>query len=96
MDYKQITQSSELYKYGRNEKFETKDEAEKAIEKLKQEIGTQLSSLKLYQLSEMKIIEIENALQLVVRIKIPQLFNKNWSNIKNDRTNLSFFVCVNM
>lgn len=76
MDYKQITQNSELYKYGRNEKFETKDEAKKAIEKLKQEIGTQLSLLKLYQLSEMKIIEIENALQLVVKIKIPQLFNK--------------------
>lgn len=77
MDYKQITQNSELYKYGRNEKFETKDEAKKAIEKLKQEIGTQLSLLKLYQLSEMKIIEVENALQLIVKIEIPQLFNKN-------------------
>lgn len=77
MDYKQITQNSELYKYVRNEKFETKDEAKKAIEKLKQEIGTQLSVLKLYQLSEMKIIEVENALQLIVKIEIPQLFNKN-------------------
>lgn len=77
MDYKQIKQSSELYKYGRDEKFKTKDEAEKAIEKLKQEIGTQLSVLKLYQLSEMKIIEVENALQLIVKIEIPQLFNKN-------------------
>lgn len=75
MKYKQIEQCSEMYKYGQNEKFKTRDEAEKVVEELKQKIGTQLALLKLYDMSKMEIIEFENAIQLVVKIKIPQLFS---------------------
>ena len=77
MKYKQITQCSKLYKYGRNEKFKTREEAEREIKELKQEIATQLSLLKIYNMSEIEIAESENVMQLLVKVNIPQLFDEN-------------------
>lgn len=76
MDYKRIKQCSRAYKYGRNEEFETKQEAMEAIEKLKQEIITKLALEKIYDKSEIQIVEVENAVQLVVEIKILNLFGR--------------------
>jgi len=73
MKYEKIQQCSRQYKYGKKEEFLTREDAQNAINKLKQEIGTQLAILKLYELSEIKIIEVKNVFQLVVIIKIPKL-----------------------
>ena len=74
MNYKRMEQCSKIYKYGRDEEFETKKEANDAIEKLKQQIITELALEKLYDKSDVEIVEVENGFKLNVEIKIPQLF----------------------
>jgi len=78
MDYKLIIeQRSEIYKYGRNEKYKTREELDDTIAKLKQKITTQLSLSKLYDRSTIELIEGENTLQLVVKTEIPKMFGEN-------------------
>lgn len=86
MDYKLTTteQRSEIYKYGRNEKYKTKEELEDAMVKLEQDITKELSLLRLYDKSTVGWIEIENTLQLVVKIKIPKMFGENPISIYED------------
>ena len=76
MQYEKITQCSRLYRYGENEEFKTKEEAEDAIKKLDNKIKTELAMKKLYDVAEVDIYEAKNAnaLILMVTIKIPNLF----------------------
>ena len=71
MEYKQITQTSRPYEYGEGKEFKTKDEALKRAKELAQEIKVKLALQRLYDLSEVKTIEAENALQIVVTTRIP-------------------------
>lgn len=73
MKYEQITQTSRPYEYGEGKEFLTKEEAEKKIKKLEQKIKTDMAINGMYKLSETKIVEIDNVLQLVVVTKIPKM-----------------------
>lgn len=78
MEYERITQCSRLYRYGENEEFKTKEEAEDAIKKLENQTKTELAIKKLYDVSEVDIYEAKNAnaFILMVTIKIPNLFEE--------------------
>ena len=73
MKYRQVTQASRPYKYGEGEEFLTKETAMKKIENLEQEIKTELAIQKIYDKSEVRIVEVPNVLQIVINIKIPVL-----------------------
>lgn len=76
MQYEKITQCSRLYRYGENEEFKTKEEAEDAIKKLENQTKIELAIKKLYDVAEVDIYEANNAnaLILMVTIKIPNFF----------------------
>ena len=74
MEYEQVVQCSRAYKYGENEEFKTREEAEEAIQKLRQKIVTTLALKKIYELSEVKLHDVNNAMLLVVVTKVPKIF----------------------
>lgn len=70
-NYRTFTQTSRPYKYGEGEKLRNKEEALNKMRQLENKIKTELSLMKIYELSDVKVVEIENALQIVVTVKIP-------------------------
>ena len=76
MEYEQVVQCSRAYKYGKNEEFKTREEAEEAIQKLRQKIVTTLALEKIYQLSEVKVHDVNNAMVIEVVTKIPKIFKE--------------------
>lgn len=70
-NYRTFTQTSRIYKYGEREKLKNKEEALEEVQQLANKIKTELALMKIYDLSDVKVVEIENALQIVVTVKIP-------------------------
>lgn len=75
-NYRTFTQTSRIYKYGEREKLKNKEEALEEVQQLANKIKTELALMKIYDLSNIKIIEIENALQIVVNVKVPIVVEK--------------------
>ena len=70
-NYRTFKQTSRPYEYGEGKEFKNKEEALKKVEILRNNIITSLAMNKIYELSEVNVVEVQNALQIVVNVKIP-------------------------
>lgn len=70
-NYRTFTQTSRPYKYGKGEELSNKEEALNKMKQLENKIKKELALMRIYDLSDVKVVEIENALQIVVTVKIP-------------------------
>lgn len=70
-NYRTFKQTSRPYEYGEGKEFKDKQEALKKIQQLKSNIVISLAMNKIYELSEVNVVEVQNALQIVVEVKIP-------------------------
>lgn len=82
MKYSQITQTSRAYEYGEGKEFKTREEALEKVTKVEKNVNTELALIRLLPFSKTKIIEENNAFQVVVTIEIPSLFELNNRNGK--------------
>ena len=64
-----ITDENE-HEYGEGKEFKNKEEALKKVEQLRNNIITSLSMNENYELLEINVVEVPNALQIVVKIKV--------------------------
>ena len=80
MKYSQITQTSRAYEYGEGKEFKTRAEALEKVTKVEKNVNTELALSRLKQFSETKIIEENNAFQVVVTMEIPSVFELNNRN----------------
>ena len=55
--------------------IKTKEEAMEEIQKLEQKVKTDIALKKIYEFSELKIIEVPGAIQLVVTTIVPKVMN---------------------
>lgn len=69
-NYRTFKQTSRPYEYGEGKEFKNKEEALKKVEQLRNNIITSLSMNENYELLEINIVEVPNALQIVVKIKV--------------------------
>lgn len=70
-NYRTFTQTSRTYEYGEGKEFKDKQEVLKKVQQLRSNIITSLAMNKIYELSEVNVLEVQNALQIVVEVKIP-------------------------
>ena len=82
MIYSQITQTSRAYKYGEGEELRTREEAIEKVTKVEKNANTELALIRLLPFSKTKIIEENNAFQVVVTMEIPSVFELNNRNSK--------------
>ena len=68
-----MKQTSRAYEYGQGKEFFTRQEALQQVEKVEQNLITQLAVHRLYDKTEVEIIEVENAFQIVATTKLPKL-----------------------
>lgn len=69
-NYRTFKQTSRPYEYGEGKEFKNKEEALKKVEQLRNNIITSLSMNENYELLEINVVEVPNALQIVVKIKV--------------------------
>lgn len=69
-NYRIFKQTSRPYEYGEGKEFKNKEEALKKVEQLRNNIITSLSMNENYELLEINVVEVPNALQIVVKIKV--------------------------
>ena len=72
---RQVIQTSKPYDYGMEKPLKTKEEAMEEIQKLEQKVKTDIALKKIYEFSEVKIIEGPGAIQLVVTTIVPKVMN---------------------
>ena len=70
-NYRTFKHTSRPYEYGEGKEFKNKEEALKKVENLRNNIITSLAMNKIYELSEVNVVEVQNALQIVVKVKVP-------------------------
>lgn len=70
-DYRTFTQTSRPYEYGEGKEFKDRNDCLEKVEQIKEKIGTELALKKIYELSEINVIEVLGALQIVVEVKVP-------------------------
>ncbi len=73
MKYKEVKQVSRFYEYGEGKEFKTRDEALKMVQRLEANLKTDIAIMRIYEISEVKVIEVEKAFQLVWTVRIPIL-----------------------
>ncbi len=71
----QVVQTSKPYEYGEKKPYATKEEAMEEIQKLEQKVRTDMSLKKIYEFSEVRVVEVPGAIQLVVTTTVPEVVN---------------------
>ena len=80
MKYSQIEQKSRLYEYGESKEFKTREDALEKVTKVEKNVNTELALIRLLPFSKTKIIEENNAFEVVVTMEIPSVFELNNRN----------------
>lgn len=70
-NYRTFKQTSRPYEYGEGKEFKDRNDCLEKVEQIKEKIGTELALKKIYELSEINVIEVLGALQIVVEVKVP-------------------------
>lgn len=80
MKYDQIIQESRIYKYGEKEEFKTREDALIKAKNKENDAKTEIALIKLWDLSQTEIVEENEAFKVVIKIKIPYIFDLNRRN----------------
>ena len=70
---RQVVQTSSPYEYGEDKTLKTRDEAMEKIKALEQDIKTNMALKRIYEMSEIKTVEVPGAVQLVITTTIPKI-----------------------
>lgn len=70
---RQVVQTSSPYEYGKDKPLKTKDEAMEKIKAMEQDIKTNMALKRIYEMSEVKIVEVPGAVQLVITTTVPKV-----------------------
>ena len=71
MQYKRVTQTSGIYRYGKGKRFRTRETAMAEAERVKKGIQAEIRQKHSDMNTEVKILETEDAVQVVLHVFVP-------------------------
>ena len=72
MKYEQILQESETFLFGEGQRYETREDALKAVNNLLQKVKTEIAMQKMFEKAETEIIELKHGFKIAVVLNIPK------------------------